>query len=112
MNTTEIPDARTNLSAFNVTGPPENFRFIPGLVPTSYNITGVSSRRDKLFNATGYYIDDEGEPGNFKMILTEWICAGKIERNSRQRRFCKVGRNIRCWKVFFFHLVKREMINS
>ncbi|GJQ73347.1 hypothetical protein Trydic_g13716 [Trypoxylus dichotomus] len=62
MNSTEFPGTR-NLSTYNVTGSPENFRFIPGSVPGNSNLTGVSSRRDKLFNGTGYYIEDEAESG-------------------------------------------------
>lgn len=60
MNATEIPYG-------NSTAPPENFRFIPGWTPSLKNNSSVPTGRTSVFNGTGYYIDDEVEPGNLKL---------------------------------------------
>lgn len=56
----------------NATAPPENFRFIPGWTPSlknnNTNITSIPTGRTPVFNGTGYYIDDEVEPGNLNKL--------------------------------------------
>lgn len=66
MNTTETQQYNNN---GNSTAPPENFRFIPGWTPTLKNNNNSSgpTPRGPVFNGTGYYIDDEVEPGNLKL---------------------------------------------
>lgn len=49
----------------NTTPPPENFRFIPGWTPGLKNVTSPTGKT-AVFNGTGYYIEDEFEPGNYK----------------------------------------------
>lgn len=56
--TTEYPRASGNFST-----PAQNFRFIPGSTPSYGNLT-ESTLSSPVFNGTGYYIDDEVEPGD------------------------------------------------
>lgn len=67
------------------TVPPENYRFLPGSsifvnsTTASSNITNSTAPNltVPLFNGTGYYVEDEVEPGNFISFFTFFISTWK-----------------------------------
>ncbi|XP_017778011.1 PREDICTED: uncharacterized protein LOC108563744 isoform X3 [Nicrophorus vespilloides] len=67
----ESSTTRVSLYPLNATLPPEQYRFIPGSTPTFVNKT-VTNVKERSFNGTGYYIEEEGESG-FNDIQTLFL---------------------------------------